>query len=284
MTFWVLQILNGLSFGMTLFALSVGLALIFGTMRILNLSHGAFYAVGAWTGITVGKQSGSLVVGAIVGVLAVVMIAVAMEKLLLRRIPKAELPQTLLTFGVMLVLGDLSLWLWGGTPLTIDPPSWLRGVIRFDGVVFPKYRLFVISFGFVLALCLWLIQTRTRVGIMLRASIDDPQMAESAGVNVPLLTTLTFAFGAALAALAGVVAAPVMGVYVGIEFEVLLLAFVVVIVGGLGSLPGALIGALLIGLLDSLGKALFPEVAMFSLFVPMAMILALKPSGLFGKV
>jgi branched-chain amino acid transport system permease protein len=283
MTFWALQILNGISFGMMLFALSVGLALIFGTMRILNLSHGAFYAVGAWIGISVARQTGNLALGAVAGVLAVICIAVTVERLLLRRIPKTELPQTLLTFGVMLVLGDLSLWYWGGTPLNTDPPTWLQGVIRFEGIVFPKYRLFIIGFGIVLALGLWLVQTRTRSGVMIRAAIDDPQMAQSAGVDVPLLTTLTFAFGAALAALAGVVAAPVMGVSVGMEFEVLLLAFVVVIVGGLGSLPGAMIGALLIGLLDSLSKALIPELAMFSLFVPMALILALKPSGLFGR-
>ncbi|MGW1420820.1 branched-chain amino acid ABC transporter permease [Bradyrhizobium manausense] len=267
---------------MTLFALSVGLALIFGMMRVLNLSHGAFYAVGAWIGISAGRQSGSIVFGALCGVVAVVLIGLMIERLL-RYIPKAELPQTLLTFGAMLVLGDLSLWYWGGTPLTIEAPGLLQGVVSLQGIVFPKYRLFVAGFGVVLAICLWLIETRTRIGMMIRAAIDDPLMAQSAGVNVPLLTTVTFAFGAALAALAGVVAAPVLGVQVGMEFDVLLLSFVVVVIGGLGSLRGAMVGALLIGLMDSVSKALFPELALFSVFVPMALILALKPSGLFGR-
>lgn len=283
MNFWAFQILNGISFGMTLFTLSVGLALIFGMMRVLNLAHGAFYAVGAWVGISVARSTGSLPLGALVGVAAVVAIALVVETALLRRIPRAELPQTLLTFGIMLCLGDLVLWYWGGTPLKVATPELLGGVVRFQGMVFPKYRLFLIGFGLALALCLWLIQTRTRAGVMIRAAMDDPQMAQSVGINVPVLTTLAFAFGAGLAALGGVMAAPVLGVYVGMEFDVLLLSFVVVIVGGLGSLRGALVGSILIGLLDSVSKSLFPDLALFSLFVPMALILVFMPNGLFGK-
>jgi branched-chain amino acid transport system permease protein len=268
---------------MTLFTLSVGLALIFGMMRVLNLSHGAFYVIGAWIGISVTQFSGSVLLGAVCGIGAVVIIAFAIEIVLLRRIPKAELPQTLLTFGVMLVLGDFALWYWGGTPLKVATPEIFSGVVRFQGIVFPKYRLFLIVFGLVLALCLWLIQTRTRAGVMIRAAMDDQQMAESVRINVPVLTTLTFVFGAALAALGGVIAAPVLGVHVGMEFDVLLLSFVVVIIGGLGSLRGALVGSILVGLLDSISKSLFPELALFSLFLPMALILIFMPKGLFGK-
>jgi branched-chain amino acid transport system permease protein len=283
MNFWAFQILNGVSFGMTLFTLSVGLALIFGMMRVLNLSHGAFYAVGAWIGISVARSSGSMLLGALCGIAAVVAIAFFIEIALLRRIPKAELPQTLLTFGVMLVLGDFVLWYWGGTPLKVATPEIFSGVVRFEGIVFPKYRLFLIAFGLALALCLWLIQTRTRAGVMIRAAMDDPQMAESVRINVPTLTTLTFVFGAALAALGGVIAAPVLGVYVGMEFDVLLLSFVIVIIGGLGSLWGAFIGSIFVGLLDSISKSLFPELALISLFLPMALILVFMPNGLFGK-
>lgn len=283
MTFWGFQLLNGISYGMTLFLLSVGLALIFGMMRVLNLAHGAFYVLGAWIGISASKATGSVVIGSACGVVAVVLVAIVVEWLLLRRIPKAELPQTLLTFGVMLVLGDLALWYWGGTPLSLDPPEALQGVVRFGGLVFPKYRLFLAIFGGLLAFFLWFLQTRTRVGVVIRAAIDDPEMARSAGINVAVLTTATFAFGAGLAALGGAVAAPVLGVHVGMEFEVLLLSFVVVIIGGLGSLRGALIASIAVGLLDSVSKALVPDFAMFTLFVPMALVLALKPAGLFGK-
>ncbi|MCZ7561168.1 MAG: branched-chain amino acid ABC transporter permease [Burkholderiaceae bacterium] len=276
-------ILNGLSFGMLLFLIAAGLALIFGVMQVLNLAHGVFYALGVWIAISVFRHTGSLMAASVVGVAGVVAIGVAIERWLLRRVPREELPQALLTFGLMLILGDIALWVWGGTPQTLPRPDWLSGPVNIGSFVFPSYRLFVIAVGLAVGVILWYLQARTRIGALIRAAVDDAEIAQSTGINVSLLSTATFAFGAALAAFGGIVGGPIVGVHVGTELEVLLLSFVVVIIGGLGSLPGAFVGAVVVGLLDSVGKALIPEFALFTLFVPMAVILAIWPNGLFGR-
>jgi branched-chain amino acid transport system permease protein len=283
MTFWAIQILNGVSFGMLLFLLAAGLSLIFGLMRILNLAHGSFYILGAYVALSTVNAAGSLLVAAAAGTAAVVVLGVLMERVLLRRLPREELPQALLTFGVLLIVGDLSLAIWGGGPQTLPRPTILEAPVRLGPVVFPSYRLFVIGVGAVVGLGLWFLQERTRLGAMLRAAIDDAEIARATGIDVSKLSTGVFAFGAALAALGGIIGGPLLGVYPGADFEILLLAFVVVIVGGLGSLKGAFVGALLVGLLDNFGKALFPQLAMFTIFAPMAIILAVRPSGLFGS-
>ena len=283
MTFWAIQILNGVSFGMLLFLLAAGLSLIFGLLRILNLAHGSFYILGAYVALSTVNAAGSLLVAAAAGTAAVVVLGVLMERVLLRRLPREELPQALLTFGVLLIVGDLSLAIWGGGPQTLPRPTILEAPVRLGPVVFPSYRLFVIGVGAVVGLGLWFLQERTRLGAMLRAAIDDAEIARATGIDVSKLSTGVFAFGAALAALGGIIGGPLLGVYPGADFEILLLAFVVVIVGGLGSLKGAFVGALLVGLLDNFGKALFPQLAMFTIFAPMAIILAVRPSGLFGS-
>jgi branched-chain amino acid transport system permease protein len=283
MTFWTIQILNGVSFGMLLFLLAAGLSLIFGLMRILNLAHGSYYILGAYVALSVIGVTGHFVVAAVGGIAAVVVLGILMERVLLRRLPREELPQALLTFGVLLIVGDLSLAIWGGGPQTLPKPAFLEGPLRLGPVVFPSYRLFVIAVGAVVGVGLWFLQERTRLGAMLRAAIDDAEIARTTGIDVSRLSTGVFAFGAALAALGGIVGGPLLGVYPGADFEILLLAFVVVIVGGLGSLKGAFFGGLLVGLLDNFGKALFPQLAMFTIFAPMALILAVRPSGLFGN-
>jgi branched-chain amino acid transport system permease protein len=282
MTFWAIQTLNGVSFGMLLFLLAAGLSLIFGLMRILNLAHGSYYILGAYVALAVVEATGSFVVAAAAGTAAVVGLGVLMERLFLRRLPADELPQALLTFGFLLIVGDLSLAIWGGGPQTLPKPEILEGPLRLGPVMFPSYRLFVIGVGVVVGLGLWFLQERTRLGAMLRAAIDDAEIARATGIDVSKLSTGVFAFGAALAALGGIIGGPLLGVYPGADFEILLLAFVVVIIGGLGSLKGAFVGALLVGLLDTFGKARFPELAMFTIFAPMALILALRPTGLFG--
>jgi branched-chain amino acid transport system permease protein len=283
MSLWIYQLLTGLSFGMLLFIFSAGLALIYGVMRILNLAHGAFYAIAAWVAIQVAGYSGSLLLAAVCGIVAVVVIGVLIERCLLRRIPGDELPQALMTFGLMLILGDLALWIWGGTPQTLARPDWLAGPVRIVGVVFPAYRLFVIAIGLLIGALLWHVQARTRMGAMIRAIADDVETARTMGINVTVFSSGAFAMGTALAALGGIVGGPIVGVHIGTELEVLLLSFVVVIIGGLGSLPGAFAGAMIVGLLDTLGKALVPDFALFTLFVPMALILAIRPTGLFGR-
>jgi len=283
MTFWAIQILNGVSFGMLLFLLAAGLSLIFGLMRILNLAHGSYYLLGAYVALSAMSATGSFVIAAAAGIAAVVVLGVVMERVLLRRLPREELPQALLTFGILLIVGDLSLALWGGGPQTLPKPEFLEGPLTLGPLIFPSYRLFVIGVGGFVGLALWYLQERTRLGAMLRAAIDDADIARATGIDVSRLSTGVFAFGAALAALGGIIGGPLLGVYPGADFEILLLAFVVVIVGGLGSLKGAFFGGLLIGLLDNFGKALFPQLAMFTIFAPMAVILAVRPSGLFGS-
>src|SRR6202795_1382489 len=283
MTFWAIQTLNGVSFGMLLFLLAAGLSLIFGLMRILNLAHGSYYILGAYVALSVVGAPGSFVVGPAAGVAAVVVLGVVMERVFLRRLPREELPQALLTFGFLLIVGDLSLAIWGGGPQTLPKPAMLERPLQLGPVMFPAYRLFVIGVGAVIGLALWFLQERTRLGAMLRAAIDDADIARATGIDVSRLSTGVFAFGAALAALGGIIAGPLLGVYPGADFEILLLAFVVVIIGGLGSLKGAFFGGLLVGLLDNFGKALFPQLAMFTIFAPMVIILAVRPSGLFGS-
>jgi branched-chain amino acid transport system permease protein len=282
-TFWAFQLLNGLSFGMLLFLLAAGLSLIFGLMRILNLAHGSYYLLAAYVALSVVELTGSLVVATLCGVALVVVLGIVMERVFLRRLPQhEELPQALLTFGFLLIIGDVALWYWGGTPQSLPKPEMLSASIRLGPVTFPTYRLFLIGLGAVVGVALWLLQERTKIGAMVRAAIDDAEIARATGINVSRLSTIVFGVGAGLAALGGIMAGPVLGMYPGADFEILLLAFVVVIIGGLGSLKGAFVGGLLVGCLDNFGKALFPELAYFTIFAPMALILAVRPTGLFG--
>jgi branched-chain amino acid transport system permease protein len=281
-SFWALQLLNGLSFGMLLFLLAAGLSLIHGLMRILNLAHGSYYVLGAYVALSVVHVTENLAVATLAGVAVVTALGVAMERVFLRRVPHDELPQALLTFGFLLIFGDIALWTWGGTPQSLPKPEMLAASVRLGPVMFPSYRLFVLVVGAAVGITLWLLQERTKLGAMVRAAIDDAEIARATGINVSRLNTGVFAVGAALAALGGIMAGPVLGVYPGADFEVLLLAFVVVIIGGLGSLKGAFVGGLLVGCLDNFGKALFPEFALFTIFAPMAFILAVRPTGLFG--
>jgi branched-chain amino acid transport system permease protein len=206
-----------------------------------------------------------------------------MERLFLRRLPGQTLGQVLMTIGFALIFQDLALLIWGGDPYTIPVPPLLQGVVKTGGLRFPAYRIFMILVAFGVGTALWLVLDRTRVGAMIRAAVDDAEMAQGVGIRVPRLSLAVFALGAFLAALGGVIGGGFLGVYPGADFEMLPYAFVVVIVGGLGSLPGAIAGSMLVGLLDNFGKALFPELSYFTLFAPMALILALKPTGLFGR-
>jgi branched-chain amino acid transport system permease protein len=185
--------------------------------------------------------------------------------------------------GFALIFQDLALIIWGGDPYTIPIPAALSGAFRVGDLYFPVYRVFIMGVAMAVAVVLWVVLERTRIGAMMRATVDDPEMARGVGINVYLISMAVFALGALLAAVAGVVAGGFVGVYPGADFEILPYAFVVVIVGGMGSLKGALIGSLLVGLLDNFGKALFPEFSYFTLFAPMAAILAVRPTGLFGR-
>jgi len=281
--FWVTQAFNGLSYGALLFLLASGLSLIFGVMRIVNLAHGSYFMLGGYVGLSVVWRTGSYVLALAAGALAVALVGVAMERLFLRRLPGQTLGQVLMTIGFALIFQDLALLIWGGDPYTIRVPAQLSGVITAGPGRFPVYRIFIVAVAVIVGAALWLVLDRTRVGAMIRAAVDDAEMAQGVGIRVPRVSLGVFALGAALAAFGGVVGAGFLGVYPGLDFEILPYAFVVVIVGGLGSLPGAMVGSLMVGLLDNFGKALFPELSYFTLFAPMALILALKPTGLFGR-
>jgi branched-chain amino acid transport system permease protein len=280
---WVIHALNGIAFGMLLFLLAAGLSLIYGLMKILNLTHGSFYLVGGYIGLSVMQLTGSFILALVTAAVAVGLIGAVIERFFLRRFHLDELPQTLLTFGFLFIFADLSLWMWGGNPLMLNEPQIFQASIPLGYYSYPVYRLFLIGVGLAVAAGLWGFQEHTRLGTMLRAGVDDAEIARALGINVSLLFTLIFAAGAALAAVAGVLAGPVLSLYPGADFEVLILAFVVVIVGGLGSLRGALAGALMVGIVDDFGKAFFPEFALFTVFVPMVIILVIRPTGLFGR-
>lgn len=281
--FWITQTFNGLSYGALLFLLAGGLSLIFGVMRIVNLAHGAYFLLGGYIGLSVAWRTQSFAAALLAGGLGVALIGVGMERLFLRRLRGHTLGQVLMTIGFALIAQDLALVIWGGDPYSLPVPAALSGVVTAGGLRFPRYRLFLIGMALAIGAALWLALDRTRLGAVVRAAMDDPEMAEGVGIRVSAVSTGVFALGAFLAALGGVVGGGFLGIYPGLDFEILPYAFVVVIVGGLGSLPGAMIGSLLVGLLDTFGKVLFPELSYFTLFAPMALILALRPTGLFGK-
>jgi branched-chain amino acid transport system permease protein len=283
MEFWIGQVFNGLSYGALLFLLAGGLSLIFGMMRIVNMTHGSYYLIGGYVALTVIRWSGSFVLAIAAAAAVISLIGIGEWNAFLKRLSGQELGQVLTTMGFAFIFQDLALVVWGGDPYTIPIPAALSGTLRAGALYFPIYRIFIIAVAAAVALVLWLVLEQTRIGAMIRAVVDDPEMARGVGINVHLISMVVFALGASLAAVAGAVAGGFVGVYPGADFEILPFAFVVVIVGGMGSLKGALVGSLLVGLLDNFGKALFPELSYFTLFAPMAAILAIRPTGLFGR-
>ena len=283
MEYWTQQTLNGLTLAAVLFLLASGLSLIYGLMGVLNLAHGSFYLVGAFTGLAIMNRSGNFLVGAVLAVVAVAAMGAVVQLLLISRVQDNPSAQVLLTFGLVLIAADIALWIGRGRIRVLPKPSAFDGAVDLGVATYPKYRLLVIGVGVVIAFGSWLLQDHTKLGAILRAAVDDQEMASGIGTNVPRLFTMVFALGAGLGALAGVMAGPFFGVFQGVDLEVLILAFVVVIVGGTGSLTGAIVGSLAIGMADTFGKVWFPELANVTVFLPMAVILVLRPAGLFGR-
>ncbi len=283
MSYLIVQTLNGLFSAALLFLIASGLTLVFGVMRIVNIAHGSFYMLGAYVASTVVARSRSLALAAVSAMVVVAGVGFAVEGLFLRRFAARPLAQMMLTMGLALVFRDAAFMIWGGDPFTLPYPSLLRGSAHLGDVVFPIYRLFVIVVAALVGIVLWALNERTLIGARLRATVDDPEMAAGTGINVAWVSGLVFAAGAALAAFGGVMGGPILGGYTGIDFDLLPLAFVVVIVGGMGSLKGALVGSVVVGLIDNFGKALVPELSYFTLFAPMVIVLAIKPTGLYGR-
>ena len=284
MQFWVIQTLNSVAFGGLLFLLSAGFSLIFGLLRVPNLAHGALFMLGAYVGATVLAAHYPFWLAILAGGLAVGLLGVAAERLLLRRLAGNEQGQVLVTLGIAFIIADSCLSIWGGDPMTLPIPHALRPPVRLDGFIFPTWRLVVLGVALLAALLLWLLLERTRLGAMIRAGVDDREMARGIGIPVSLLFTAVFFLGAALAGIGGVIGGPILTAYPGLDTDMLPLALVVVILGGVGSLPGALVGSMLVGLIYNFGTALFPSFAYVILFLPMVIALVFKPEGLFGRV
>ena len=281
--FWLLQMFNGVSYGALLFLLGSGLSLIFGVMRIVNIAHGSYFLLGSYVALTVIWTTGSWLLALPAGALAIGLLGLAMERIFLRPLGFDVLRQVLVTFGFMLLFQQAALDIWGGDNFMINPPTQLTRSIVVGSLHLPLYRIFMIALAAAIGLALWLVLERTRVGAMVRATVDDAEMARGIGIDTARVSMLVFALGALLAGLGGVIGGAFLGVYPGIDLQILPIAFAVVIIGGMGSLAGAAIGAVLVGLADNLGKALFPEISYFTLYAPMVLLLAVKPTGLFGR-
>lgn len=284
MNVWTFQILNGLTTGALLFFLASGLTVVFGLMRILNLAHGALFLFGGYLGYSVLEQTGSFALAVLAGAIGTGLVGLAIEQAFTRTLLRSPFNQVLLTLGLAFILGNAILWIWGGTPRLIRPPDMLATSRNVFGVFYPTYRLFLIGLACAAALLIWLFWERSRLGAIVRACVDDRAMAAAMGIRVDAVFATVFSIGAGLAGLAGVLGGPVLGLSIGLEFDVLLLAVVVVVVGGIGSLSGAFAGSMAVGLIDSFGKSRFPEYSYFTLFAPVILILLIRPSGLFGRV
>ena len=278
-------LLSGLSYGMLLFLIASGLSLVLGVMGILNLAHGSLYMIGAFVGVLLMQNVNVpwwlalFAAGAAAGLTGVVM-----ERVLLRRLHGKYNEQVLLTLGLVYVFGNLALWVWGSYPLLGRPPDFLSASIPIGRLNFPEYRLAILLLGLLVAGGLWWFQERTRAGSIIRAGMDDREMTAGLGVNYGLLCSGVFALGSAMAGFAGYLGAPLLGAKWDMAFAVLLSAMIVVVIGGVGRVEGTLAGALLVGLLDNLGKIFFPQFAMFTIYLLFILVLLIRPAGLLGRM
>jgi len=283
MSLWLLLAVNSITLGGLLFLLAAGFSLIFGLMRIPNLAHGSFFMLGAYFAVSLIRLGMAFWPAALLAGLGVALFGGIVERLILRRLAGAELAQVLVTLGLSFMVADVCLMVWTGDPIQIDTPALLRGATNVAGLAFPTYRLAVSVIAVIVAAALWILIDRTRLGAMIRAGVDDPAMARVTGIRVSRLFTIVFCLGAWLAGFAGVIGGPILSVYPGLDQEMLPLALVVVILGGSGSLLGCLAGSLIVGFLYNFGQAMLPELAYVVLFLPMLIVLVLRPQGLFGR-
>ena len=293
------QALNGLQFGLMLFLLAAGLTLVFGIMDMINLAHGSLYMVGAYLAAAAVAASGSFIAGVLAAVAGTAVIGALLEVTVLRRLyTRDHLSQVLATFALILIANEAVRMVWGDQPVLLNPPDALSGPVEIAGFSYPAFRLLIIAVGAAVALLLYVTVTRTRVGMWVRAGASNREMTEALGVNVKRLFTMVFAAGAGLCALAGAMLGPLLAVQVGMGESILILAFVVIVIGGIGSIRGALVGSLLVGVVDTLGRALLPwllrsflpgevaanlgpALAAILIYLLMAAVLFWRPAGLF---
>lgn len=284
MTGAILQAINGVSLAALLFLLASGFTLSFGLMRVVNMAHGAYYLLGGYVGLSVALKTGNFYLAILAGGAAIAVVGFFIDRFLIRYTGENHLAQVLLTVGVAFVMGDVALKVWGGDNLKVPVPMFLRGAVELPGeMVYPAYRFALILFGIFIGLVLWLLYKKTQIGAVVRAGVDDREQVNATGINVDRLFIMVSALASFLAGMAGVVGGAFLTLYPGAEWEILVYALVVVIVGGLGSLEGAMIGALIVGLLDAYGRWLLPEFSYFVLFGPIALLMLFRPRGLFGR-
>ncbi|MCX7171948.1 MAG: branched-chain amino acid ABC transporter permease [Proteobacteria bacterium] len=285
LAFVFIQLLNGLQYGLLLFLVACGLTLIFGIMGIINLAHGSFYMVGAYLAFSLVLQTGNLLTAIMLGVVLAALLGLALEWLLYRHLyARDHLYQVLMTYGLILVFEELRSLLWADDVHGVAVPALLSGSIPLtDNLSYPVYRLFMSGVCLVLAVGLYWLIRKTRLGMMIRAGSSNREMVQALGINIKLLYALVFALGLALAAFAGMIAAPVSSVYPNMVAQVLIICFVVVVIGGIGSVWGALLASILIGMTDTFGKVLVPEYAGMSTYLLMVLVLLWRPEGLFKR-
>lgn len=281
---FIVQTLNGLTLAGIMFLVSSGFTLVFGVMRITNLAHGAIYLLGGYIAYTAITLAGNFFVGMVVAGLATAALGVLLERTLIKRMRGQVMAELLATLGLVYVIDDLALAIWGGNPLSLELPSFLnRSATLPGGIVYPNGRIFIFVMAALIGLGLYYLLRRTRVGAIVRAGVDNRAMVGAMGINVRLVFTSVFALGAMLAGVGGALGGSVLGLSPGGDAEILTFALIVVIVGGLGSFEGAVLGSLIVGLLSNYGQAYFPALAYFALFAPLVAVLLIRPQGLLGR-
>jgi branched-chain amino acid transport system permease protein len=275
------RIVNGLTFAGLLFVLASGFTLVFGLMRIVSMSHGVFYILGAYLAYTVQKNHGTWVEGVLAATIGVGLLSL-LSYFLVRRV-KGDLPQTLLTLGIGTVVGDLILWIWGGNPKSLNAPELIGSPVTIAGFTYPGYRYFVLLVAIIIGVGLWYLLQRTQLGRIIRAGVDNRVMVSALGINIDRIFAQVYVLGGLITGFAGALGGTFMAFGPGKDLEILTFALVVVIIGGLGSVPGTAAGAVIVGLVDSFGRSYFNELAIFLLSGTLILVLAFKPKGLFGK-
>lgn len=280
----LLQLITGLAYGMLYFMIATGLTITLGVMNVINLAHGTFFLVGSYITFMLVNQQFSFWIALVITAFIIMLVGIVVERMLIRHVYGKELEQVLLTFGLSYILVDISKMIWGVQHHTIATPDILNFSISLGGgFVFPAYRLFIVFIGCLFVLLLFYLEYRTRIGAIIRAGVDDREMVSALGINITMVFTGVFAFGVILAGLGGGLGAPFLGVYSGLESDILVTSLIVVVVGGLGSWKGSFIGAILIGIIETFAKAWFPALSMVTVFIIMIIVLLIRPQGLFGR-
>lgn len=279
-----LTLLNGVTIGSLLFVMAIGLNLSFGLLRIVNLSHGAFYLLGGYVGLWAYRVTDRWVPALIIGGLALGLVALVQERLLLRRVRGNATSETLVTLSAAMIISDLTIVIWGGNPKMIRIPSPLQGFVTVGTRNFPIYNVFVFCFAVLLALVIWLVLKRTKIGMIIRAGVDNYEITAALGIDIRLIFSLVFTVAGIMAGIAGFIGGTFLMVAPGEDWRILSFTLLVVIMGGMGSFEGTIVGALIIGMILSITSAYFPQFSLFLMFAPVAVLLVVKPNGLFGKL